>query len=299
MELRFFDDPTEFLALTGDHLAGQPVVSTVVSSVADRIARDREAGVPWPEGIPCWFVAVLERGEVTGAAMRTAPFGTFPLFVLPMTDDAARRLAEALLDRGESVGAANGALPATRIFCDHVAARTQRTVEVAVHTRLFELDQLVEPQPVDGRCRPARPDEEGLVLPWYAAFMSDADQQAGRSPGSSAHEAPATDVIRRNIADERVFVWENGDGRPVSLVAASRPSYGVSRIGPVYTPPGERGKGYASNAVAEVSRAILAAGARACLFTDQANPTSNKIYQALGYRPVVDMAQLVLNPVRP
>ena len=77
------------------------------------------------------------------------------------------------------------------------------------------------------------------------------------------------------------------------------PSYGVSRLGPVYTPPEHRGRGYASSAVAEVSRLILADGARACLFTDQANPTSNRIYQQLGYRAVVDMAQLVLASVRP
>ena len=54
----------------------------------------------------------------------------------------------------------------------------------------------------------------------------------------------------------------------------------------------ERGHGYASAAVAEVSRRLLAAGHRVCLFTDQANPTSNRIYQALGYEPVVDMATL-------
>ncbi|MGC4856996.1 GNAT family N-acetyltransferase, partial [Micromonospora sp. DT4] len=66
------------------------------------------------------------------------------------------------------------------------------------------------------------------------------------------------------------------------------------RIGPVYTPPAQRGRGWASNAVAEVSRRIQADGARVCLFTDQANPTSNKIYTALGYQPVVDMANLII-----
>jgi len=68
----------------------------------------------------------------------------------------------------------------------------------------------------------------------------------------------------------------------------------VSRLGPVYTPPDQRGRGWASNAVAEVSGLIQAGGARVCLFTDQANPTSNKIYAALGYRQVIDMANLVL-----
>nr|WP_231924447.1 GNAT family N-acetyltransferase [Micromonospora chokoriensis] len=72
------------------------------------------------------------------------------------------------------------------------------------------------------------------------------------------------------------------------------PSFGVARIGPVYTPPAQRGRGWASNAVAEVSRRIQADGARVCLYTDQANLTSNKIYAALGYRPVVDMANLVI-----
>jgi predicted GNAT family acetyltransferase len=68
----------------------------------------------------------------------------------------------------------------------------------------------------------------------------------------------------------------------------------VACVCPVYTPPAQRGRGWASNAVAEVSRRIQAEGARVCLFTDQANPTWNKIYVALGYRPMVDMANLVI-----
>jgi len=67
----------------------------------------------------------------------------------------------------------------------------------------------------------------------------------------------------------------------------------VARI--VCTPPCQRGRGWASNTVAEVSRELQAQGARVCLFTDQANPTSNKIYTALGFRPVIDMANLVIN----
>jgi predicted GNAT family acetyltransferase len=62
----------------------------------------------------------------------------------------------------------------------------------------------------------------------------------------------------------------------------------------VYTPAAQRGRGWASNAVAGVSRQIQAEGARVCLYTDQANPTPNKIYAALGYEPVVDMADLVI-----
>jgi predicted GNAT family acetyltransferase len=63
----------------------------------------------------------------------------------------------------------------------------------------------------------------------------------------------------------------------------------VTRIGPVYTPPELRRRGYASSAVAAVSRQALAAGAQRCaLFTDLSNPTSNKIYADVGYRRIAD-----------
>ena len=73
------------------------------------------------------------------------------------------------------------------------------------------------------------------------------------------------------------------------------PSFGVARVGPVYTPGAHRGRGYASVLTAHVSRLLRDSGTRVCLFTDQANPTSNKIYAAIGYVPVVDMANLVIS----
>ena len=66
--------------------------------------------------------------------------------------------------------------------------------------------------------------------------------------------------------------------------------HGVT-LGPVYTPPPARGKGYATNCTAAVSQLLLDAGWAYCaLFTDLDNPTSNSIYQKIGYRPVCDYA---------
>jgi len=291
MELRFYDDPSEFLDLAGEHLAEQPVLSTVMSGVASRIRDQRLAGVPWPAGVPCWFAAFVDGGEVVATAMRTATFGEFPAYLLPMSDDAAVLLARTLLDRDEPVLGANGALPAVQVFCEEMASGTGKTAEVGQHTRLFELGRLKAPAEAPGRLRPARLDEQDLVTRWYDAFMADADEQAGRAPGSSPHESPAPDEMRRRIATGQVFVWEVADV-PVHVTAASEPAFGVSRIGPVYTPREHRGHGYASRAVYEVSSHLLQSGVRACLFTDQANPTSNKIYEALGYERLVDMANL-------
>jgi GNAT superfamily N-acetyltransferase len=292
MELRFYDDPVAFLAVAADHLAEEPVLSTVVAGVAMRTADERAAGIAWPEGVPCWFAVVLEGAEVVGSAMRTAKFGSHPAFLLPMPDEAARMLAREVMARGETLTSANGALPAVEVFCAELAAALGGGTRVGQHTRLFELKTLVEPPPVAGRLRPATVDELDLVSSWYDAFMTDADEQAGREPGASAHESPGPEDLRRRIEGGRVFVWEDESGRPVHVTAASRPSYGVSRIGPVFTPKEHRGRGIASAAVAQVSKMLLASGERACLFTDQANPTSNKIYEAIGYRRVVDMANL-------
>ena len=292
MELRFFDDPAAFLDVAGATLAQRPVLSTVIAGIAERIRDQRAAGVAWPEGVPCWFAAVLQGDEVVGTAMRTAPFGGYPAYLLPMPDEAVRLLSTTLLDRGEPVLGANGALPAVEIFCEDMAAATGKRARVGQQTRLFELGELVEPPPVAGRLRPATLDEQDLIASWFGAFMRDADEQAGREPGESPHEPPTDEDIGRRIETGRVFVWVDEDDRPVHLTAATPPAYGVARVGPVFTPREHRMRGLASRAVAEVSRLIRDSGERACLFTDRANPTSNRIYEAIGYRRVVDMANL-------
>ena len=291
--VEFAEDASEFLAAVGDHLALDPVLSTVVSTVAHRTAASQAAGAEPPQH-PRWFAVVRDiDGAVAGVAMRTAPAPPHPLFLLPMPDDAARALARASHERGEPVHGANGALPASRVFADEVARLSGGTARIDEHTRLFELGDLVEPRSPRGRLRVARHADADLVLEWFNAFGADAAEQAGRGGERPAFHTPE-DVAER-IDSGRVWIWEDEDGIPVHLTGHSLPAYGVSRIGPVYTARQHRGKGYASAAVAQVSRMLCNQGIRTCLFTDQANPTSNRIYLALGYRPVVDMANLLIS----
>ena len=288
VELEFLTEPAEFLAVAGPWLRQAPVVSTVVATVAYR----RLGGEPAGEGD--WWLVVRDGAEVVGAGMRTARFGCRPVFLLPMPDPAATALARVLHERGEELGAVNGALPAVRVCAEETARLTGKEAAIAQHTRLFEVSEVVPPRPVPGRLRPAAEAELGLVAAWFEAFMADADEQAGRPRGSSAAETPDEEMLRRRLDDGCLWLWADESDRPVHLTAANPPSLGAARIGPVYTPADQRGRGYASAAVAQVSQRILDGGARPCLFTDQANPTSNRIYQALGYRPVVDMANLLV-----
>jgi GNAT superfamily N-acetyltransferase len=291
--LEFTDDAAYFLAEAKAHLAAEPVVTTVIATVTARLAerpigRDDDAPFHW------WAIARDERGSVAGVVMRTAPFPPYPLYVLAMPDDAARLLAQTLHDRGEEVGGVNGALPAVRVFAEEYARLTGGEAAVHEHLRLFELGELSVPPAPPGRLRSATRDDAGLCLAWFRDFESAAAEQAGREGTHGIGESFTLEDMHARIDDGVIWLWVDEEGEPVHLTGANVPANGVTRVGPVYTPRQYRGRGYASRAVAEISRAYLEQGVRCCLFTDQANPTSNKIYEALGYRPVVDMANLVI-----
>lgn len=297
VHVEFWEDPAALLGRAGDFLARDGLLNTVVNSVTNRaVAEDRAGVAPDPDAPRWWMTAIDDSDEVVGVAMRTATGAPYPLYVLRMPDRAARALAQALHERGEGVTAINGALPSTRVCAEELARIEGGEVVESQRTRLFELGELVPPsRRPTGSLRPAAPGDADLCLTWFLAFLADADEQAGRPRGSSPEISTFSkaDMLRR-IADGVIWLWDEVDGTPVHLTGANPPSFGVSRIGPVYTPPELRGRGYASAAVAEVSRLIREAGSRVCLFTDQANPTSNRIYQALGYEPVADLVNLTI-----
>ena len=295
VSLEFLSSPQEFLAAASGFLASAPVAGTVPASVTERVLRGDADGLPRQGGFDYWWLVVRdEDGAVVGAGMRTASFAPWPPYLLRMPEVAAVALGRALVERGEQVDGLNGALPAATLCAEELARLTGRTVEVAEHLRLFQLLDLVPPtRPAAGALRPAREDEAGLTLAWYESFDRDAAEQAGHTdppPGPEEDEAS----MARRIREGTVWVWTDDADTPVCVLGLRPPSYGVSCIGPVYTPPALRNHGYASTAVAAASGRMLDDGIRPCLFTDQANPTSNAIYQRLGYVAVEDQVNQLL-----
>ena len=305
MELEFFDTPQPFLDVAGDLLAADPVLGSVIASVSSRTARELAAGTDsWAEvdaPFRRWWVVVRDdSGAVVSAAMRTAPFRPHPSFAMPMSEQAARALAAALHERGEHLGGANGALPGAEVLARTTAELSGGELRVDKSTRLWECTSVEVPPAPAGRLRPATEDDAELVLAWFTAFHAEADEQAGREPDPGSGEHNTLDSILVRIREGVEWLWELPDGTVAHLTGSGVPSYGVARIGPVFTPKEHRGAGIASYVVGELTRRGLEAGHRMCLFTDQANPTSNKIYAGLGYEPVVDMAEhLVTDPASP
>jgi predicted GNAT family acetyltransferase len=124
-------------------------------------------------------------------------------------------------------------------------------------------------------------EDEALLREWYRAFEQEA-MGGARSP----REIDA--AVRQSLAKHRCWLWFDPAGAAVSLAREQAAMFGVARIGPVYTPPSFRGRGYGAAVTAIATRAVLDAGNVPVLFTDLANPTSNAVYRRLGYRAVED-----------
>lgn len=292
--LELVDDPDDFLIAAGDLLAAAPVEATVVATAAASAQREGP-GAPAASFRRWWLVVRDQAGVVVGAGMRTNSVAPHPPYLLGMPEESARDLARLLHGRGERVEAVNGALPAAEVFAAETARLTGSSVRVAEHTRVHELAQLQEPAPrPPGRLRAARDDDLDLAVAWFTAFAAEAAEQAGRA---RPHPGPEDgDALRQLVAARRIWLWEDAEGRVVHLTAARPATFGVARVGPVYTPGEARGRGYAGAAVFAVSRLLLDEGARVCLFTDLANPVSNALYERLGFVPVADQANLVIEP---
>jgi predicted GNAT family acetyltransferase len=154
-------------------------------------------------------------------------------------------------------------------------------------TRLHRLGTLVPPTPAPpGRARVAGPADRELLLGWQEGFFRDVGQ---RDHGGAR-------LLDDALAQGGRTLWEV-DGEPVAMAGSTPPEGGAVRVVSVYTPPGLRGRGYAGAATAAVSRAALDSGASAVLlFTDLANPVSNRLYARLGYVPVEDQLSVVFEP---
>jgi hypothetical protein len=91
----------------------------------------------------------------------------------------------ALHERGEEVLAVNGALPTVELCAAELARLGVGRVGARQHMQLHELGELVPPASVPSSLVVATGDDVELVAEWFAAFMGDADEQAGRPRGAS------------------------------------------------------------------------------------------------------------------
>lgn len=261
-------DAAQAKAWFDDLIAAHPVTLSVVASVTDSLVAD-----PSRYENPRWWAARVD-GELVAAFMHTPPH---PLHVGLATPDQARQLATELAGSGSALPGVGGVRAPAEAFAQEWAERTGSSLETVMEVGAFDLPtRPMLPWVVPGHYRLASVDDLPLVDRWAQDFSDAVERHRTTVP-----------TLEPAVGAGRVGLWVDRD-RPVSMAYCSVVNGGVTRVSGVWTPPEHRGRGYASGVVAALSAERMDAGERCMLFTDLANPTSNKIYQAMGYRRIGD-----------
>ena len=278
---------SEFLELVEPYLVQHEAEHNLILGIAIGLVRD-----PGRFDRPPYLAAVDEAGRVVAVAVMTPPHNLVLSRV--ETPGALALIADDLIARGWVVPGVLGPKEESRRFAELWQARTGTPFRPGMALRIYALERVRPPAGVSGRLRRATADDRALLLTWVAAFLAEAEH--------APDPARAERLVDIHLHPERrsLFVWEDGQPpRPVSMAAFSRPTPNGVSVSLVYTPPELRRRGYASACVAALSQWLLDSGRRYCfLYTDLSNPTSNHIYQAIGYEPVCDSDEYKFGPAR-
>lgn len=228
---------------------------------------------------PTVLLATVERRGVEGCAFRTPPH---KLGLTRMPRGAIPPLVNLVATLYPTLPAVLGPPDEAEELAGLWAARTGVTAVPGLRQGIYQLEAVVPPPPSPGSLRVAGPGDRPVVEEWLAAFAEDTGTMVG-DPAATARE---------RVEAGTVFLWD--DGRPVAMAACAAKTPHGARVGYVYTPPAQRGRGYATALVAGLSDRLLRSGLRfCCLYTDLSNPVSNRIYQRIGYEWVCDVMDYV------
>ncbi len=272
----------EFEAAAGEHLRTDPVRQTVPLTL---LATLRERGLAAFGDAPPVYGWHRSAGQVDGAFLQTPPY---PVLVASLPAESALSLISLLGEDGRDLSAVNLPGPAEPAFLGAWAAATGGSAATRQRSRLFRLGALAAPDPMPpGAARVAGSADRDVLISWHEAFSREIERGA---------HGPADRMVDDRLSYGGLMLWE-ADGRPAAMAGITRLVAGVARVAPVYTPPGHRRRGFGGAVTTAVSQAAIDAGAaEVVLYTDLANPTSNALYQRLGYRPVEERVLLDLLP---
>ncbi|QHT63951.1 GNAT family N-acetyltransferase [Paenibacillus lycopersici] len=234
-----------------------------------------------------WLMATVSDAEgIRLTAIMTPPHN----ITLYATDnsinpEAVNCLIEELLDR--EIPGVLSEKNLAEYFAKAYALRKGITFKTTMNQRIYELTAVNPDIQQAGSVRLLDEKDIHFFPYWAEAFYAAASY--GRTEMAIPQDA---EPYLYRIASKKLYILEV-DGRPVSMAGYTRVMQTAVGVAFVYTPPYERGKGYATSIVAQISQLALDKGFTKCvLYTDLANPTSNSIYQKIGYTPICDSLQL-------
>jgi uncharacterized protein len=271
MQLHRFDNIQNFWQDAQDFLLQHEAEHNLLLGVSHTLLHYPER---YPD--PPYLAIAQTNTQIQAIAIRTPPH---KLLLSKAQDfEALTLIAQDLQDYPEPFPGVIGLVPEVDAFLKVWQRLTGQSYHRVLELKIHQLTQVKPIKTANGSLRLATEGDRPLLLEWYTAFATEIGELITLDAGKA---------VNLGLKQQSIYLWE--DGIPVSLATAKPFLPTAARLGPVYTPTKYRCKGYATACVAAVSQTLLEQGCDRCfLFTDLANPTSNRIYQAIGYRPICD-----------
>jgi predicted GNAT family acetyltransferase len=271
--MKFFSDAGQFLERVELFLLRREAEHCLILGLLDGL----RAGEQWGTAPP--LMALVENhDEIAAVVLMTPPHN---LIISWTADDSTLdAIARELHAKAVAVPGVNSSADLAQKFALKWAELSGHSFRVQMAQRIYQLRRVTNETRAVGHLREPDQSDEALLREWRAAFSIDAE---GMDPGQ-AREAAALPLPK----SRRLLLWEV-EGAAVSMAGFAGPTPNGMRVAWVYTPPDNRGKGFAGACVAALSQKLLDDGRKFCfLYTDLANPISNHVYLKIGYEPVTD-----------
>jgi len=268
MQVTEYKSAAEFLDATRSKLMENEAANAVILGYAQSQIKGVESAMSTK------FYSVDEAEKPILPAMFTPE--VVPLLTVG-PDDATRLFARFLFPKNPRPKGVNGPKEAALAFADEWERLTRCNLEIHHNLRLYGCTKVDVTKSTEGHSRQATLDDFDLVKKWRIEFRNDVDSVIGTSDTQ----------IKTHIERGRYRLWLTD--QPVSMALYAHETGNTGMIGAVYTPPEHRNHGFATAVTAATTQAILDSGKKfATLYTNLDNPTSNSIYQQIGYKPILD-----------
>lgn len=273
------ESPVDFLDACRPALEANEAVYNLMLGISIRLVKN-----PLFYGCQPLLATVIDGESLNLAALMTPPYKLQIALFSAGSFESIKLLASEVDKSGWRVPGVIGEEKAARTFATNWSDIVGTTIHDGMRQRIYELRKVNPIQYPKGIFRQATIDDMLRAIKWSHSFHTDCFGDSGH-PKIDDHQTKAM------IEEGNLFFWD--DPEPVSMAVLARPTpHGIS-VGLVYTPPEFRRKGYASAVVARLSQRCLESGREFCtLYTDLSNPTSNSIYQRIGYNAVADVVDI-------
>jgi hypothetical protein len=274
MELRRFEAIEEFYGRAEPFLLEREAEHNLILGICTLLMRNPERNERQP-----YMACVEQGGNVVAVAFMGPPNNLIMSHVT--TTEVVPLIVRDIYSEYKTLPGVISSVPFSEAFAEEWQRLSGQTYRRTMAQRIYQLEKVNPVADAPGHMRKATEENRGLLHRWLAEFNKEA---LGETDTSLLDH-----MVDRFLHSETqgLYLWE--DGQPVAMSGYSRPTPNGIVVVAVYTPPEHRGKGYASANVATMSQMLLDRGRKYCfLYTDLDNPTTNHIYQAMGYKPVCD-----------